>query len=336
MKKLNLLFILLSIIGYSYSQKLHTTTELLKLIMDSKLSYEIKLLDKTIPSKDYSEKLNYNGCYRVESDSKITTNAYSINEKAKPLFDKAEKFFNSNPDSAMVYYKLALQADSSMFYVITYIGQIYERKKDFDNAILWYKKAIGKNYIDYMAHWFLADAYMTKNDINSALDEIVIARILNRNNKGITKSMSQILINAKRNNADWYFTPQIEFIKKSDKQISIAMNEKWTGYATAKALWTYEPGYPESMGVPKGKYSTLEDKECMVSLLVAEENAKTDIKNDPQLSILKNAAENKFLEEYILYEIVLPDNPFVAYQLPVETILSIKDYILKYRNTTVL
>jgi len=97
-------------------------------------------------------------------------------------------------------------------------------------------------------------------------------------------------------------------------------------------LWLYEPGYSTLMGVEQGQYSTIEDKECLIALLVAQDNSKTEINNDPQLSILKEAAENKFLDEYILYEIVLPKTPFVACQLSEETILGIKDYILKVRN----
>jgi hypothetical protein len=48
---------------------------------------------------------------------------------------------------------------------------------------------------------------------------------------------------------------------------------------------------------------------------------------------MKEAAENKHLDDYILYEIVLPQTPFVACQLPEQSILDIKDYVLSIRNT---
>jgi hypothetical protein len=47
---------------------------------------------------------------------------------------------------------------------------------------------------------------------------------------------------------------------------------------------------------------------------------------------LMEASNQKMLDQYILYEIFLPENPQVAYQLPEQTILGIKDYILKVRN----
>jgi len=333
MKKVALLLVLFFAFNRGYSQKIHSNMEIIKIMADSKLVYDIKMLDKPIKVKDNSDKLNYHDCYRVVSDSDLTTNQYNVNELAKPLFDKAESFFKfQKPDSALFYYKSALDADSSLYFIMTYIGQIYEKRGESDNSIYWYKKSISKNYIDYMAHWFLADNLMEKNDLKNAVDEIIIARILNRNNPRIIESMENIFKKAKKNSMDWYFNPQMEIIKTSEKKISIAMNQKWTSYAMAKALWMFEPGYRDSMGVSTGQYSTLEDRECLIALLEGIENAKINIKNEPQFSILKEAALNGHLDSYILYEIVLPQTPFVAFQLPEKTILEIKDYILNVRN----
>lgn len=333
MKKLSVVFVFLSFIVCVFSQQIHSPAEIFKIIEGSKLSYEIKILDKPVECKDLSDKINLHDSYRVSTDSGLFTYKITVSNKAKPLFDKAEDFFQSNnADSAMLYYKLSLMADSSLFNAMTYIGQIYGSKGDITNAILWYKKAINNNYIDYMAHWFLADSYLALNDLKNAVDEIVIAQILNRNNPRIKKSMINIFTKAKRNIDEWCFNPQIELNKVSDNKITIAFNNNWTAYAMAKALWTYEPGYRESMGVSERLYSTIEEKECLIALLMGVENAKVKIKNDPQLRILKEAVENKYLNEYILYEIVLPQNPFVGFQLTEELITSIKEYVLNVRN----
>ena len=332
MKKCSILIVLIAIGSHLFSQQIHSPAEILKIMSDSKLSYEVNVIDKAIECPDYSKKLNYHDSYRVKSDSGLFTYAFKPNDKAKPLFDKAETFFQSNVDSALFYYELSLKADSSLYNVMTYIGQMYEHKGDVANTIKWYKTAISKNYIDYMAHWFLADACLKTGDTKNAVNEIVIAQILNRNNQNIKKSAANIFKKSFLSSDDWYFNPQVEMKKISDSKISLAFNEKWIGYAMAKALWSFEPGYSKSMGVGQGQYSTIEDRECLISLLVSLENSKIEIDNDRQLSILKEAAENKFLDEYILYEIVLPKTPFVACQLPEETILGIKDYILKVRN----
>jgi len=333
MKKSAVVLVLLSIFNYGYSQRIHSTNEILKLLSDSKLRYDIKVLDKPIAGTDYSDKLNYSDNYRVVSDSGIHTYQYKPNELAMQKFQKAEIYFQAKDyQNAMLWYKSTLEADSSYFLVMNYIGQMYEINEDHENAIIWYKKAISKNYIDYMAHWFLADNYKSINDLTHAVDEITIARILNRNNPRIKNSFDNIFLRAKRDTTDWYFNPQIEIAKPSENTVSLAMNDKWFGYGMPKALWMYEPGYSESMGVKKGRYSTLEDRECLISLVMAQTNAKTKIKGIPEFTVLKQAAENKHLDDYILFEIVLPKNPDVAYQLPEKSILEIKDYILDIRN----
>jgi len=315
-------------------QKFHTPAEILKMISDSKLMYEVKMLDKPIACPDYSNKLNAHDSYRVVTDSSLYTSQYEINDKARPLFDKAEEFFQAkNPYSALMYYRMALDADSTQYYIMTYIGQMYDGQKDYEQSIQWYKKAIEKNYIDYMAHWFLADAYFAINDVKNALDEIVIARILNRNNQRIAASMVNIFKKAKRDTEDWCFNPQIAINKGEGNRVIVEMSADWTAYAMAKALWNFEPGYKESMGVAPDNYTTLEEKECLIAQLIGLENAKTNVKKNPQLRILKKAAENNHLEDYMLYEIFLPRSPQVALLLPEQTIISIKDYVLNVRNT---
>ena len=100
----------------------------------------------------------------------------------------------------------------------------------------------------------------------------------------------------------------------------------------AKALWDYEPGYRESMGVSEGYLSSIECKECLASQYISLKNAKAKTKKDPQLQILQKAVDKKFLDQYIIYELFLPQNPFIANQLSEKTILSIKNYILEVRN----
>lgn len=335
MRKLNLLFMFLLISTFGYSQKLHSPEEILKLVSNSKLSYNVNAINMPIVSKDFSNRLNINNVYRVSTEAGLSILPYSMNEKAKSPFERAENHLKaSNFKGALVWYRFTLMNDSSLFYVMTYVGQMYEKENDLDNAILWYKKAISKNYIDYMAHWFLADAYMVKNDIKNAVDEIVIARILNRNNPRIKASMVNIFDKDKRNTEDWNFTPQVNINKTVDNKINVSYNENWINYAMAKALWTYESGYKESMGVPKDKYYTLEDQECLMSMVWEMEFAKNKIiTKDTQLTILKKAFFNKRINEYIMYEIVLPQSPSVAYQLTEEGIFNIKDYILNVRNT---
>ncbi|MPM10922.1 hypothetical protein SDC9_57259 [bioreactor metagenome] len=333
MKQLCLLFAILLLGISAIAQKIHSPAELLKIMENSEISYEISSMETPVKCPDYSSNLNYNESYRAVTDSGIYTYKYSISDEAAEFFKKAEGFFQKIMiDSAQKYYKKTLEVDSSLYFVMTYLGQTFEHQNDSKNAIYWYKKAIEKNYIDYMAHWFLADAYKATGQLDKAVDEITIARILNRNNPRIKSAFDNIYKAAKRKTEDWYFNPQIELEKTGEKKVKVSFDSKWTGYAIAKAIWEFEPGYSLSMGVEEGVYSTIEDKECLISQIIGMENAKVKYKKDPQLRIMKTAAENKFLTEYILFEIVLPENPQVAFQLTEEIIESMKNYILEIRN----
>jgi hypothetical protein len=329
MKKLLSVITLTLLSANLFSQKIHSPAEILKLLENSTIAYNIKILTEPIAEKDYSEKLNSNNFYRVVTDTSLYTMGY---KNDNPFFNRAEELFQTSKDSALYLYKLAYDADTSLYIALTYAGQLLDILGDRSGAMDYYKKAISRNYIDFMAHWFLADDYLLNGDVRKAVDEIVIAQILNRNNPRVHKSLKQIFAKAKNKTEDWYFNPQVRIQEQPDKTISVEMNENWFGYGSAKALWDFEPGYRASMGVDSGTISTNEYRECLISQVIAQENKKSTVKKYPQLRVLQDAAKNQFLDEYILYEIILPENPFVAYQLPEKTILSIKDYILKVRK----
>ena len=46
----------------------------------------------------------------------------------------------------------------------------------------------------------------------------------------------------------------------------------------------------------------------------------------------KKDEKQNMIDEFILYEIVLPDYPFVAYQFSEELIISIKNYVKEIRG----
>lgn len=227
-------------------------------------------------------------------------------------------------------YEKAYSTDTSNYQLMTYIGQMYGIQDKYDIAADWYQRAISKNYIDYMAHWFLADIYIDLGKINEAVEEITIANILNRNNPRIKAAMASIYKKAKLKTDDWDFTPQIQIDSTGPRQVNVMYANDWLGYAMVKSLWMYEPGYSESMGVKHGNFSLLEEKECFNSLYAVL--SKKAIRKNPEFTALQRALENRMIDEYIIYEILLPNHPAVAYQLSERFINDIKDYIITVRG----
>jgi tetratricopeptide (TPR) repeat protein len=301
---------------------------------DSKLSYELNIMENPVLPKDYSQKLNTPDFYRAAKGNGFATKRYQLSPEVKTAFDKAEsEFTKNNYEEARKYYNKAYQADSSFFLALTYIGQTYGIEKNWDKAIETYEKCVKLNYIDYMAHWFLADCYVEKGRKEDARREILIAHVLNRNNPRIKDALTDILSSNKYKYDDsWQFTPQYELEKTGENKIKVSVKSMWMGYAFSKALWAYEPGYKEEMGANENNSSFNEDgeKEAMVALLTTVENDKKSKPTD-DIKALQKALKNKMIQPFIFYEIFLTERPDLAYQLPEELINNISEYVLKVR-----
>lgn len=311
-----------------FAQDIHTPAEIMKIMDKSKITYEIHVLDKKVDAPDRSNNLNYNIYYRKKVDKGLGFYEYELSDTLRTLLKKAEDDFQNRQyeDARNMYLKI-LKTDSNYFQVMTYIGQTYGIEKNWEKAIEWYQNTIQKNYIDYMAHWFLADAYKETGQLDKALDEILTAHILNRNNPRIKKALFEIYDSKDLLFDDWQFTPQCKIDSISKKKIQIETEVNWIPYAITKAIWMYEPGYKKSMGMEKQSYSTTEELESLMGLYALVTRDEEIVQNHPEFKGLKLAVDNKLLNEYIMYEIFLPQYPYVAYQMDEKFIQEIKEYI---------
>ncbi len=314
-----------------FGQNIHSPAEIFSIMEKSPVSYSLSTLKEEVLAPDRSENLNYNDFYRVKTEDGISTLQYHLSKELESDFESAEKYFqNHEPALARGMYQQVLAKDSTVHKAITYIGQTYEMEKNHTKAIEWYQKAIDKNYIDYMSHWFIADAYSAIGEKDKAVEEITIAWILNRNNPRIEKTVKQIYDLKKIKLPTWAFTPQIKIDSIGENKVNIEFQTEWLGWAMVKAIWKYEPGYRESMGFKEGIFNTLQEKEAIVCLLSSLK--KKQLKKHPELKMLRKALDEKMIDEFIFFEIYLPEYPFIAYQLPENFILSIKDYVVKIRG----
>lgn len=332
MNRLTLIFLLpILFCGVIKAQDLHTPAEIFELLDKSKISYSIEILKKPIFSPNRSNNILTNEVYRVEEEGRLAVKQYDGHPDTKDLIEQAERYFrNGERLKARETYLEILKTDPRYYKVMTYIGQTYGMEKDFDMAKEWYTRAIKINYIDYMAHWFLAEMYLSTGEIDKAVEEITIAQILNRNNPRIQLSLEKIYNKKKLKSPDWVFNPQYKLDSKKEGKVDVKFEEGWMGYALVKALWKYEPGYAESMGEKQGIPSIIEEKEAILSLLSVLDKKK--IKKNPELKALMDALDNDLIDAYIFYEILLPQYPHIVYQLTDDFTNDIKDYVLQIRG----
>lgn len=328
-KNLSLIGLLLCF-SFAKSQKVHTPAEILAIMEKSPISYELEVLKEKIPVPNRTSDLVYNSYYRTIENGEIKLNKYNPNSQAIEYFDEAEKNFRSeNFSKAREYYLKALSKDSTYYKMLTYIAQTYAIQGDTKTAKDWYLNAIKVNCIDYMAHWFVSSLYFVENNYDKALDEITIAHILNRNNPRIIKRLNEIFKAKKIKYYEWSFNPQYKLEEKNDETSKVYFESDWLGYSLVKAVWKFEPDYRKSMGMTENTISTLEEKEALIA--IAYTLTKKKMKKYPEFKALKLAIENDMLNEYIFYEIILPENPIYASYLTEEFIQSIKKYIIEVR-----
>ena len=317
------------------AQDIHTPAQILEILGDSKISYNLKELNEDIPCHYYPKRILDNSVFRSVNDKgQLEVKPYGdLSGKGQYHYDKAEEQFTAaNTDSAQYHYKKLLEYDPQYYKAMTYIGQLYGIKKEYDKAIEWYLRVIDSNYIDYLAHWFLADAYLRQDRIEEAIDEITIANILNRNNPKIKDVQFMAYGIGDYSINDWCFGPQYKFEEVGENKIDLYYKKTWLMYAMAKALWRYEPGYHASMGVAEGQYTSKEEFECLTAMLTGLQNSNPDYRNIRELQILYKAYDSNTMNEFIFYEIILPQFPHVVYQLPKEKIEALKDYVLNVRQ----
>lgn len=337
MKSIFIYFLLLPSI--LLSQNIKDPSEVLKVLEKSELSYIIETLEDKIEQEKPTALIPH-GVHMHKDDElrTLTIKNYEYEGDAKKHYADAEASFNEAPKLARKSYKkiLGIMPDNSQ--VMTYIGQTYEIEKKYDEAIVWLEKAIDANDLDYMAHWFLADDYSragSKKDIKKrkkkVLRHIAEAMMLNRNNPNIQTSAKQLSEKYDFDYADWYFTPQVDVSQDSiSGDVTVNAAEDWLGYAICNAAYLYEPGYREEMLEGASGYPALSApfKEALISLYIMIDEKKT---KDPQLNTFKKAVDKKMLDPYIIYEIILPEDPSFVYQLDRNTRDAIVDYIIMAR-----
>ena len=309
---------------------MHKPDDLYKITHGSTLVYTVNKLSENVPDKDYSGLHNEANVIKIDTGGKIIMTPILVSKAADSAWYAAENAFTEDKDyaGARQFYKTVLELQPDYYPASVQIGKSFEAEQNYEKAETAYKQAIAKNFIDYQSHWLLADAYHKDARYDEAVNEITLASILNRNDTAIISDMKEIYLDAHLKFDYWVFTPQYKISKKSgSREINIMTKPDWEGYATAKAIWKYEPGYAESQGEKPGVPSILEEKECLLNLL-ADQDKHIDAELIKPINVIKVSQDLKLLDGFIYYEDLLPSNPALMYQLPISVIKNIKNYVV--------
>jgi len=314
------------------AQVIHKPADLMKIMKASKLSYKVEDMYIDMDIKDYSKVLTESNTYHEDSDGHMIVKKLVLSKDAETDWALAEKAFTVDSDfkAAKKLYKSVFDLQNDYYPAKIRLGQIYEKEGDFEKAVSSYKQAISKNYIDFISHWHLAEAYHKAKNYDEAAGEITLASILNRNNNEILERLNEIYADANITYSDWVFSPQVKIFKsQKENEIKVLCKQDWNGYAIGKAIWDYEPGYAEGQGEKPGNNSLMEEKECLLNLIAGQDTSDITLRHkDPGIAGLLKAQENKMIESFIYYEEFLRSKPSMVYELPNNVIKKMRNYVL--------
>ena len=133
----------------------------------------------------------------------------------KKLFDAVSVFSNNNPDLALQKL-LSIDADNykNAYEVYNYIGVIYFKKNDLNNAEQYFKKSINRLYDFEDSHNNLAYIYMLKSRYTLAREEFLASLRINPNYEQAQKNLE--LLDQIVSNKIQYST--IEMFQEAEKE----------------------------------------------------------------------------------------------------------------------
>ncbi len=327
------ILILILSIGFSgvVAQQLHTPQEVLQYMKKSSIEYQIDSVE--VSKKPISFPLIETGQILISNDQEIQIqqNSFFLPRKAKKYRKKARKAVRKNNFSkAKKYYKKAIGEAPDQTELIHEVTDFYWENEKMEELIFLEKKVIETNPIDFLAHAKLAVAYQNINEKEKALEHIITAHLYNRNHPRIIQQLKSIFQEHRMDYQDYSFFPKYRIIKVDEKIVVEAMDAPWRSFGACKALWQNEEDYRKQMShLANVSLNQIEQKECLLNALITYNGMKTGKENFPLLDILGTSLQHGMVDDFILYEIQLRNDPNLIHFLTKEKI----DKVIKYLKT---
>lgn len=306
-----------------FGSNLHSPAQIIKIMEQSKLVYNLDALKEKITRRTDEPKVLHNQFVLIKSETGYELKTYELSEKELEIFNAAEaKFKSKDYNQSLSLFKKLNEIRPDYAYALTMIGDVFYNLSQFDSAEVYFLKAISLNPVDYTAHWFLADTYWQKGMGKEAIKNITIAHLLNKNNPRLLKSLKKYRNQIEDPWEVWTFEPQYR-LSKQGRKITVEFDSDWLGYALVKALWKYEPGYAKSMiGKEPDEYTfnSTEEAEAISSLLSGNKKMKQ----------IEKIVEDGYFNEFFYYEIVAQENPTALLLFPQNKFERIVEYVDRF------
>lgn len=328
MKQLSLLFLFTVFWSTVNCQYLRTPSEIYKLANESSINY---LSDTSSAEMIGIEYTTLKDIYLKDENDSLRIITFKTNKKSEKYLRKAHKFEkNRKFHKAASFLEKAYKKDTYNSKLIKELGNLVGKTGELRDAIKLYERVLESTPFDYEAHHAISALFEEKGDHEKSIDHMLLAHLYNRNSEPILDSLKTLLT---RNNKKYYtanFQPEYNITKPSDSLVLIkTVDSTWHSYAYCKAVWAFENEYrTKKSPMSDQAIEIIEEKECLLCSLITYEETKSEHQKIPAMKKLSKALLTQKIDQFLLYEHLLKNNPKMVYQLDKETIDKLKTYII--------
>ncbi|MEM7040530.1 MAG: hypothetical protein AAF570_26440 [Bacteroidota bacterium] len=317
---------------FASAQRLHSPAELIEIMQESRMAYVIEMTERQVADAQRGP-ANTEFTRQILKDNRVKIEDYPVDDEVVEFLNAGAELLEAGDLEAARSKYMELHEKHPDFSVpMTYIGLTYTRQEFYSEAEIWFEKAVEANYMDYLAHWWRAENYLLAKELGHAASEIALAWVLNRNHEALPEAVQRIFKAAKLKFQPMDFEPNYR-LQNAGNEVRMTFSEDWMMYAVCKALWRYEPGYRKKMGGGDPEFNLMEEKECLLNLLLAHH--KTNGKKKSKLksvNILQRAVDGQFINEYIFFEVWLPQEPLIIFAQPRAAVELMAKYLIEIRG----
>jgi tetratricopeptide (TPR) repeat protein len=304
--------------GPPFSGKLLTPAAILDRLEESTVLYRFETQPKMVPleTQRNARALWPEQSIGVEipmvsvgSDGARTVVAYEPGPVIERILREAEPLFQaSDYVAAERRYEEALRLEPNDYLALLGWGDSAFFRGDPAQAVQRYERAARANPADHRSWYHRGNALLELDRGRDALDAYAMALALRPRHgpmiDGIELRARRLGV---RLRGDLLF-PRASVTRNPDDSITIRSvpEPHWVAYGACKALWLGEPSRRKEMtGSEEHQFSTIEELECLATLLVVYEalREKDEVEPEPALDRLGEITQAGLLDAYILYEL---------------------------------
>lgn len=295
--------------------------QILRIMEESSLTYIIQAPAEPEEEQKKSGSVLVPGLVLKYQDGTVSVASQVLSPALELRMQLAENRFKQRDfERAVEIYEEVLKSDPTYYQGLTLIGDAYFAMGRMEVARRYFEQAIESNFIDYQAHWFMADTLWSLGLRNLALEEIVVAHLLNVNHEVLKEKMIAYHGHMGQDWKNWVYEPRVQ-LHKDGNSVIVGCSREWLGYCVVKAVWEYEPGYAKSKGKrSEHLFFPVEEKEALAALLA----------HNDELSHIGSIVSQGFAKEFLLYEVAATKSPLTVLLLPREEFLRLKTYVVRY------